>query len=317
MDNLISICLATYNGEKYLEEQLDSLVNQTYTNIEVIVQDDCSTDNTLDILNNYKNKVNIIVYKNEKNLEYIKNVEALLKKTNGDFLAICDQDDIWELNKLQILFDSLDDKTLVYSNSILIDQNGKSLNKTLSQKLKNNFINSDNCLNFLFDNCVSAHAMLFKKELLPYIFPFPEHLYFDAWIAAIASNLKGVKYIDENLVKYRQHSSNTLGNVKKEKLTNKKKIFNKVDKKTNEVNEICAKIKELKSIKNIDKMQLQILNELETYFESFHSIWFNRKLYVVLSQNSNELFKITKKNIYSLIIKKSFGKKLYKVAPFL
>lgn len=316
-NSIISICLATYNGQKYLKEQLDSIVNQTYKDIEVIVQDDCSTDNTVNILDTYKDKLKITIYKNNKNLGYIKNFETLLKKATGDYIAICDQDDIWELDKLEILINNIEENSLIYANSLLVDEDGNSLNKTLSDKLKNNFIDSDSCLNFLYDNCVSAHAMLFKKELLDFVFPFPSHIYFDAWIAATAASLNGVKYIDENFVKYRQHQNNTLGNVQKEIVPTRKKILAKVEKKEKENYELLNKIAELKKLKTIKKEELVTLETLEWYYNKFEHRWFDNSMYNFLKENSNIFFKITSKNQNTLALKKSIGKKLYKVAPFL
>jgi hypothetical protein len=83
---------------------------------------------------------------------------------------------------------------------LLVDSDGNSLNKRISDRLKNNFTDTDTPINFIYGNSVSAHSMLFKKELLKYIFPFPNLMYFDAWIAAVASSFEGVKYIDIDLV---------------------------------------------------------------------------------------------------------------------
>ena len=211
-NDLVSICIATYNGEKYLKKQIDSILKQSYKNIEIIVQDDSSADATINILKSYQESLTLHI--NSTNLGYIKNFESLLSKAAGKYIAICDQDDIWNEKKLEILMNEIGTNSLIYSNSLLINSSGNSLEKTLSQKLKNNFIDSQSALNFLFDNSVSAHALLFKKELLCYIFPFPKQTYFDAWIAATAASHSSIKYIDDSLVYYRQHDSNTLGMYK-------------------------------------------------------------------------------------------------------
>ena len=316
MNKLISVCLATYNGEKYLKEQLDSIKKQTYKNFELIVQDDLSKDKTLEILQNYEG-LDIQIYKNKKNMGYIKNFESLLKKASGEYIAICDQDDIWEPNKLEILINNIKENSLIYSDSLLIDGYGNSLHKTLSQKLKNNFIDSYSALNFLYDNSVSAHAMLFKRELLQHIFPFPKTTYFDAWIAANAANTGSVKYIDKTLVMYRQHSTNTLGNVKKTKNKIRKTLKNKVQKKEQEVKNTLEKIKEFVKISSLKKDDLKLLLTLQKYYEGFDNRWFSFKMFVFLYKNKEKLFPITTKNKFSLILKKAIGKKLYKVAPFL
>jgi len=317
MNPLVSICLATYNGEKYLKEQLDSIVKQTYKNIELIAQDDCSNDATLEILESYKEKLNITIYSNEKNLGYLKNFESLLHKTNGELIALCDQDDIWEHNKIELLVHHIKDATLIYSNSLLIDADGNSLEKTLSQKLKNNFISSSTPLDFLYDNCVSAHAMLFKKELLHALFPFPQHIYFDAWIAINAANTDGVIYLEEELVHYRQHSTNTLGNVKKSKTSNLSKIAKKVQKKEDGINYILQKIHDLQKLQSISQKDLQLLQKLQTLYERFYSSYFNKELFRFLLQHKNLFFNITKKDPFKIALKHAIGKKLYKVAPFL
>ncbi|TQV61723.1 MAG: glycosyltransferase [Sulfurovum sp.] len=121
MKNKISICLATYNGEKYLKEQLDSLLNQTLTPYEVIIQDDCSTDNTVEIAKQYTDKLNLKIYVNEVNLGFTKNFESVLQKATGDLIAPCDQDDIWKPDKLEKLSGLIGKHSLIYANSLLVN----------------------------------------------------------------------------------------------------------------------------------------------------------------------------------------------------
>ena len=206
---LVSIVLCTYNGEKYLEEQLNSIINQTYKNLEIIISDDCSTDNTISILEKYKHLNNFHIFLNKENLGFNKNFELAISRANGYYIALCDQDDAWDLNKIDILVSSIEEESLVYANSMLVDENLISLNKTLEDKLKVNFISSNSMLNFIFGNCVSAHAILFKKEIVDFL-NFPRNIYFDQYIAMVCASKNGVKYINKNLVLYRQHSNNTL-----------------------------------------------------------------------------------------------------------
>lgn len=213
--------MCTYNGEKYINEQLNSLINQTYKIFEVIIQDDASTDDTIAILKKFEDKLPLKIYINNENIGFNKNFEQAILKANGDLIALCDQDDVWENNKLQILIEEIGDNTLIYSNSLLVDSQLNSLNKTLEDRLKINFISSNSAVNFLFNNCVSAHSMVFKKELLKYI-KIPDNFYFDEYIAAVAASLKGVKYIDKNLVLYRQHDSNALKKIRVLKIFLKK-----------------------------------------------------------------------------------------------
>ena len=94
-DKTIDILLATYNGEKYVAEQIDSILNQTYKNIHLIISDDCSTDNTRKILSQYENNERVEIHLQENNLGYIKNFEFLLKQVKNELYMLSDQDDFW------------------------------------------------------------------------------------------------------------------------------------------------------------------------------------------------------------------------------
>jgi glycosyltransferase involved in cell wall biosynthesis len=200
---LVSIALCTYNGEAYLKEQLSSLINQTYPNFEIVIIDDCSTDNTWAILNSYQDQANLKIYQNERNLGYVKNFEKALSFCTGEFIAFCDQDDIWDEQKIAKLAEAIGDNLLVYCDSELIDEKGNSLGQKMSDL--RNFINGSKPEAFIFSNCVSGHAMLIKRELLEYIFPFPENFFHDWWITYTASLLGKIDFVPQVLVKYRQH----------------------------------------------------------------------------------------------------------------
>lgn len=206
---LISIAVCTYNGDKYLRQQLDSIVNQTYPNLEIIIVDDVSSDKTMEILQEYDCMYTMLrVIRNELNLGYAKNFEKAIGLCNGEYIALSDQDDIWAHNKIQLLKDNIEDKVMIYHDSEFIDQTGQSMNKYVSNVF--NMYEGNSSLPFLFDNCVSGHAVMFKKSLCKNIFPFPEKLYHDWWMAFIAAENGGIKYYDRALVHYRQHAnSNT------------------------------------------------------------------------------------------------------------
>lgn len=206
---LVSIALCTYNGEKYLKEQLDSLVNQTYPNIEILVFDDCSTDGTMNILNQYASEYSFFkVTQNENNLGYVKNFEKAVESCNGEYIALSDQDDIWDLNKIQLQVDAMNGHLLVYHDSEFIADNGKSFNKHMSDII--NLYHGDRPETFLLFNCVSGHSCLISRELLKFTLPFKKGYYHDHWLAYIAANHGTIGFVDKSLVKYRQHpESNT------------------------------------------------------------------------------------------------------------
>ena len=105
---MISVCIATYNGEKYLRKQLDSILNQLEYNDEVIISDDGSSDETLNIISSYNDK-RIHVFHNKGEHGVVKNFENGLNHVLGDYIFLCDQDDIWKSNKVQVVLNELKD----------------------------------------------------------------------------------------------------------------------------------------------------------------------------------------------------------------
>lgn len=313
----ISVVIATYNGAQYLREQLDSIIAQTYQPYEVIIQDDCSTDETVAIIQEYLPHLPIQLEINPVNIGYIHNFELALSKARGEFIALCDQDDIWESTKLELLLSHIGDNSLIYSNSLLIDSNGNSLKKTLAEKLNNRFISTRSPIAFVYDNCVSAHALLFRRSLLPQLFPFPSTLYFDAWIAANAASEHGIIYMDQPLVRYRQHSTNTLAQTTKPTSSLFKKIALKADKKLLEHQNSALMISDLLHISTLSSTEHDILERLKRGHLSFETRWFNLPLFLLLNQHKTSLFAITKRNPWVLAFKKAIGLKLYRFFPFL
>ena len=315
--NSISIVIATYNGSHYLREQLDSIAAQSLQPFEIIIQDDCSSDETVSIIQEYLSHLPIKLEINPQNIGYIHNFELALSKASGEFIALCDQDDIWEANKLEQLHSHIGKNSLIYSNSLLIGSSGKSLNRTLSEKLRNHFISTNTPLSFVYDNCVSAHALMFRQSLLPQLFPFPHHLYFDAWIAANTASVDGVKYLDQPLVKYRQHATNTLSQTTKVKSSLFKKIASKAEKKSLEQLNSIKIISDLLQITTLQNSERDILERLKKGHSSFETSWFSFTFFVLLLKYRNILFAITSRNPFILSFKKAIGLKLYRFFPFL
>lgn len=207
---LVSIVLATYNGEKYLKLQLDSLFNQTYTDIEVIAVDDLSTDGTFTILSEYARKYsNMRAIQNETNLGYVKNFEKGFQLANGQYVAPCDQDDIWMLDKIETLVNQIGDAPIVYSDSLLIDHDGNILNRNLSDiKHLQNFTT---CLNYAIGGSAPGHAMLIHRKVLDACYPFPNHIPHDYWIGFVALFFGPIIFLPNAYILYRQHASNVFG----------------------------------------------------------------------------------------------------------
>ena len=205
----ISIILCSYNGEKYISEQIDSILNQTFKNFELVICDDQSTDNTMRIVKSYANKDPRIKWHiNENNLGYIKNFEKGISLAKGENIALSDQDDIWSFDKIEKLYNNIKNNVLIYCDSQFVNSNLEPTNKKMSSS--GVMISTNNPLNLCLMNSVSSHALLFKKELTEKLLPFPELVPHDWWIAFVASFNGGVTYYNETLVKYRIHDKNTL-----------------------------------------------------------------------------------------------------------
>ncbi|MDB5141349.1 MAG: glycosyltransferase family 2 protein [Mucilaginibacter sp.] len=205
---LVSIALCTYNGAMYLNEQLNSLVSQTYTNLEIIVVDDGSDDDTVGILDLYASNFplsNIKVYTNDHNLGYVKNFEKAISLCNGKYIALCDQDDIWDVQKISVLVNNIGGNVLIYHDSVFINETGDLLGKKISD-VRNCYSGCDSRV-FIFENCISGHSMFFKRELLDYTGGFKKEIIHDWWLAYVAANIGSILFLNQALVQYRQHSN--------------------------------------------------------------------------------------------------------------
>lgn len=232
----IDILLATYNGETYLKEQLDSILNQTYSNFRILISDDNSEDSTKNIIEEYAKKDNRIkFFYQERNLGVIANFEFLLKKVEAEFYMFSDQDDIWKENKIELSMKKILEENcdLVYTNLEVVD---KDLNitydsywklKGLEEKVKkyNNFES------LYLNNFITGCTMLSKSKFISEILPLPKeskYVLHDYWTALIVSQRGKISYIEEPLIKYRQHKKNSVGSKKKTDSMNSLKEIRKL-----------------------------------------------------------------------------------------
>lgn len=202
----ISVCIATYNGEKYIEEQLISILNQLGDCDEVIISDDNSTDRTIDIVKQFKDK-RLKIYFNNNGNGYTSNFENALNKANGYYIFLADQDDIWIENKVQFCLTQLKDYDFIVSDAIVVGEN-----KTL---ISPSFFAVRKCYNSLAGNILKfgylGCCMAFKREILDRALPFPTNHKFcthDNWLFLIAKTYYKAKISDEKLIKYRRHGLN-------------------------------------------------------------------------------------------------------------
>jgi glycosyltransferase involved in cell wall biosynthesis len=210
----VSIVLATYNGEKYLREQLSSLFAQTYPLLEIIAVDDCSSDSTVAILREYAATHSILkIYQNEVNLKHNRTFERGIMLAKGDCIAMCDQDDIWLPEKISALMEQWKPESLlIHCDSEFIDADGKSMNQKISD-IKN-LQTYSTPIPFIIGNTVAGHAAIFRRELIKSILPFPSIVIHDWWMAFIAATQGPVQYVNQPLIRYRQHADNVIGAIK-------------------------------------------------------------------------------------------------------
>ena len=175
----IDILMATYNGEKYLREQIESILNQTYKNIRLIISDDCSSDKTREIIKEYEETdERITSYFQEQNLGYVKNFEFLLTKVENEVYMLSDQDDVWNDTKVEHTYNKLKqcDADLVFTDLEVVDENLKMMYPSfndymkLSRKIKK--YNKDYKMQYLY-NCVTGCTLMSKKQFLDKILPIP------------------------------------------------------------------------------------------------------------------------------------------------
>ncbi len=219
----IDILLATYNGERFLSEQIDSILNQTYANWNLIIRDDGSTDNTLVIINDYIDKYPEkikFIKDDKKNLGSSKNFSELLSHTESKYIMFCDQDDVWlpkknELSVNEIL--KLEKRyrnnvpLLVFSDLFVVDENINIVSDSF-WKLKKRDPQNTALNRLILQNVITGCTTIMNRRLIELSLPIDEKaMMHDWWIAIVASAFGEISFIDRPLVKYRQHGSNVIG----------------------------------------------------------------------------------------------------------
>ncbi len=250
----VNIVMATYNGEKYVKEQINSIIENTYTNWRLLICDDGSSDSTLPIVDEYvrKYKGKIFLHKNEKNkgvtinfLEGMKRISSFDDNVCGDeYYMFCDQDDVWLNDKIEKTLNLVKKCEKKYTSKVpvaaftdvlVVDEN---LNEISSSFFKSNGLNPSKIKinQIMMENKFIGCSVMFNGSLMEKIKIIPQKARFhDWWVACIAATFGHICYLDEPTIKYRQHGGNVVGNksfndyVKKSLLTLKvqKEALNK------------------------------------------------------------------------------------------
>jgi len=296
----IAVLLATYNGEKYLKQQLDSILSQTYQNFKIYISDDCSDDHTLEIIREYQHRhpTKNFYTVNEKNIGYVKNFEKLLKRATEEYMAFSDQDDIWLENKLELQMQEMlklekqykNVACIVHSDLDMIDVEGKIKRESYFQ-YRSYKLKPFKDLGHILGPCgVMGNTMLFNQKLKNIVLPFPTQLDTHDYWFAVNNEFFGVrKTINKSLVKYRIHKSN----VSNSQNSLQKKQFNLLNRNLQLPNlETNRKFFLSKLLKNIDNLNdRKILeayinylnyngNRLQIYFDLLRFSFIKRDIFI-------------------------------------
>lgn len=219
----IAIVMATYNGERFLREQIDSILNNSFKDFELHICDDGSTDETGAIAIEYeeRNPGKVFFHKNEKNLRVIKNFLVNVKRFDASYYMFCDQDDFWLPKKIEHTLSfmkatengELDVPTVVFGDAKMVDVNLKEYHPSF-QKLNNLDTTKLDLCHLAMENKLIGCTVMFNRALWDKIDNFPEQIKMhDWWIALIGASFGKVAFLDEPLLLYRQHGGNQVGGV--------------------------------------------------------------------------------------------------------
>lgn len=220
----ISVAMCTYNGEKFLHEQLASLANQTRLPDELVICDDGSTDSTAEIVEEFARTVSFPMrfIRNPENLGSTKNFEKAIGLCTGDLIALCDQDDIWMPEKLARQADVMEnDPELggVFSDGEVVDDRSEPLSKRVWQSAgfscdeQRSFRRGQSTAILTRKNVVTGTTLTIRASLLPLLLPVPAPWVHDAWIAWMLVLDSKLDFIETPLVRYRLHASQQIGLV--------------------------------------------------------------------------------------------------------
>jgi Glycosyl transferase family 2 len=226
----VSVALCTYNGERFIREQLRSIFEQTVTPFEVVVSDDNSADTTVDIVEatwrdltaEYPDRpIALRLVENPAPLGVTANFEQAIRETSGDAILLSDQDDVWRddrVEKLTQLLARRPDVLMVHSDARVVDESGAPLGYTLFEALEVSeddldTINNSRALDILLRrNIVTGATVALRRELAVMAVPFPKEWVHDEWLAIVAAALDGsIAVTAEPLIDYRQHGRNEIG----------------------------------------------------------------------------------------------------------
>lgn len=222
----VDIILATYNGDKYLQSQLDSIISQTHQNWRLLISDDGSDDGTLDMLRKFEaldSRISLI--NNDRQGGVVNNFLCALRFAEAPYIMFCDQDDIWLPDKISNMLAEIEIKEraspsntpiLVFSDLCLVDADGVTIDSSYYSSNKLNPENNRSFKYLAWRSTVYGCSVIFNKSLFDVSMPMPRNVpMHDHWFALNAAVFGQIFYFNQATLKYRQHSSNVVGGKKK------------------------------------------------------------------------------------------------------
>ena len=199
---MISVCVATYNGEKFIKEQIESILCQLSSDDEIIVSDDGSTDGTIVIINCIGDK-RIRIIEGPRKHSPTFNFENALKEAKGDYIFLADQDDVWKTNKVEVCMKWLQKYDCVVSDAEVTDSNLNPLYPSLYAIMQ---VRQGHIYNTVWKNGYTGCCMAFRRNILEASLPFPKDIpMHDIWIGNVAAYKYNVKFIPDKLILFRRH----------------------------------------------------------------------------------------------------------------
>lgn len=217
----VNILMSTHNGRLYVAKQIESILNQTFTNFRLIISDDASTDSTLKILEEYENKDSRIeVYRQEKRIGATSNFEFLISKVRSELFMISNQDDIWHIDKIEKSIKKMEDQGLDLVYTDLEIENARHRRIAASYwkyyEFENKIKKYNGFQSLYLNNYISSSTMLIKSKWINEFIPFPKKnssIMYDYWIPLTVSQNGRIGYLDEATVRTRQHKEDII-NIK-------------------------------------------------------------------------------------------------------
>ena len=203
----ISVCLASYNGSKYIKRQITSILRQLAKSDQLVIVDDCSFDNTVNIIESFKDP-RIKLFKNIKNIGVVSTFNRALKIAKGDIILLSDQDDYWLENKVSFVRNFfISNKIDLLVHDAKIKQGGSIVTNSLFEQIGS----SSGLFKNIYSNSYTGCCMAFRRSILRKILPIPNKkgIFHDAWIGILAKFYRfRIIFIPTPLIVYNRHESN-------------------------------------------------------------------------------------------------------------